>query len=229
MPNHVRNRLIIKADESLVKKITDFLMGEPEEDGSPCHIDFNKITPMPEDLMGESGSDGDWGLAILQRKEHVGRPYKEHKKQFDELKPERKNKILKLGQKYRDNKKKYGYKTWYDWCVANWGTKWNAYNQEKPAANEIWFDTAWSCVHRLILKLSQMFPDATFDYTFADEDTGANCGAIILKNGKGKMLVPDIGSREAYEIAFVMRPEIKSWFRFDGTTYQYKGEEDYDA
>lgn len=33
--------------------------------------------------------------------------------------------ILELGKQYVENIKKYGYPQWYDWCVENWGTKWN--------------------------------------------------------------------------------------------------------
>jgi hypothetical protein len=221
MPNHVRNRLIIQADESLVAKILDHLRGEPEEDGSPRHIDFNKIIPLPEAMMIDEGSNGDMGLAILQRTGFAGMTYKDVKKRFDELEPEDKNARLKLGQQYSDNEKKYGHRSWYNWSIANWGTKWNAYNHSKPAPNEIWFDTAWSCVHSLVRRLSQMFPEAVFWYTFADEDTGSNCGEIVLQNGEGMLCVPDDGSKEAYEIAFEMRPDIREYFRFDGKTYHY--------
>jgi hypothetical protein len=230
MPNHVSNRLIIQAEESRVKEITDMLMGEPEEDGSPCHMDFNKITPMPQELQIEESSYGGWGLAILQRKEHAGRPYSEIKKMFDELESKEKNKILKLGRQYRDNKKKYGHHSWYGWSIANWGTKWNAYNTKKTAAGEIWFDTAWACVYPLVRKLSKMFPDAVFDYTFADEDTGSNCGHIVIRNGgEEKRLIPEYGSKEAYEIAFEMWPGLEDMFLFDGNTYHYNEEEDDDA
>ena len=27
--------------------------------------------------------------------------------------------------KMQQNQEKYGYKSWYDWCVENWGTKWD--------------------------------------------------------------------------------------------------------
>ena len=43
MPNHVTNRLEIIADNETVQKVMNFLKGVNEEDGTPCHIDFNKI------------------------------------------------------------------------------------------------------------------------------------------------------------------------------------------
>lgn len=50
------------------------------------------------------------------------------------------------------NLKKYGYRDWYDWCLANWGTKWDIGRrdeQENDAVLEgncftVSFDSAWS-------------------------------------------------------------------------------------
>ena len=46
------------------------------------------------------------------------------------------------------NIEKYGYKDWYDWQVANWGTKWdiNLESPERLDANTVsaWFDSAWA-------------------------------------------------------------------------------------
>ena len=42
---------------------------------------------------------------------------------------------------------KYGYSGWYDWCLTNWGTKWDARIEECYIENDvltIYFDTAWS-------------------------------------------------------------------------------------
>lgn len=224
MPNHVRNRLIIMAEEARVKEITDFLIGEPDEDSSPYYIDFNKIIPMPSDLEVEAGSRGEIGEVILNKKGfYAGKSYTEVKEMFDKLKPEEQKEYLKLGRQYRSNRKKYGHTTWYGWAIENWGTKWNAYNQKRTADNEIWFDTAWSCVVQLIGKLSEKFPDAVFDYTWADEDTGTNCGQVIIQNKKAMASIPKCGSKEAYELAFEMRPEIREEYVFKDGKYKYNG------
>jgi len=60
MPNHVTNRLEIKADNETVQKVMNFLKGEKELDGTPCYIDFNKIIPMPEELLIDASSNGNW-------------------------------------------------------------------------------------------------------------------------------------------------------------------------
>ena len=51
----------------------------------------------------------------------------------------------------QENLKTYGYKNWYDYSIAEWGTKWDARNAEEDVpylieGNQvtIFFDTAWS-------------------------------------------------------------------------------------
>lgn len=80
----------------------------------------------------------------------------------------------------RNEKEIYGDKNWYDWCRANWGTKWNAYGYQKgfdySQTDSLWFQTAWSAPHPILQKLSDMFPEIEFRHQWADEDIGYNCG-----------------------------------------------------
>ena len=54
-----------------------------------------------------------------------------------------------LELKEQANLKKYGCKNWYDWCVANWGTKWDVGGdgyeaQDIEGGLMLTFDSAWS-------------------------------------------------------------------------------------
>lgn len=98
---------------------------------------------------------------------------------------------------------KYGYPTWYEWSIATWGTKWNAYHQNFEEPNILWFDTAWNGVPQLIQKLSAIFPDVEFHYAYADEDLGFNTGRGTARNGEINMTIPEGGSNEAFEIMFL--------------------------
>jgi hypothetical protein len=56
---------------------------------------------------------------------------------------------LELERKEQANLEKYGCKNWYDWCVSNWGTKWDvggdgAEAQDIPGGLILSFDSAWS-------------------------------------------------------------------------------------
>ena len=51
---------------------------------------------------------------------------------------------------------------WYDWCIENWGTKWNAYSQEVCPDNGdgrafIKFDTAWNVPYPIIAAFANKF------------------------------------------------------------------------
>ena len=58
---------------------------------------------------------------------------------------------------------------WYDWCTANWGTKWGAYDFNRLDGNSVSFDTAWSPPEPVIEKLSEMFPDVHITHEYFDE------------------------------------------------------------
>lgn len=82
-------------------------------------------------------------------------------------------------------KLKYGDKTWYEWNIKNWGTKWNAYSVGYTYS-AIHFETAWGHPFPVIKALSKMFPKIEFLVAFADEDLGSNLGAYKIKNDKAE-------------------------------------------
>ena len=70
-------------------------------------------------------------------------------------------KALELAQ--QENLKTYGYKDWYDFCVNEWGTKWDARTSDYDmpydiVGNEvtIFFDTAWSPPMQIYYALEEM-------------------------------------------------------------------------
>ena len=78
----------------------------------------------------------------------------------------------------------YGEHNWYDWCIENWGTKWDAYNSFIDDEERITFDTAWEGVPKIIGMLSQKFPNSDFDYKYADEDAGNNVDHYKFNSGQ---------------------------------------------
>ena len=129
MPNYVTNRLEINADRETVQNVMDFLKGKTDEDSTPCYIDFNNIIPMTKDLLIEASTSGEFGMQYIIAQQRKPFNSQDDLKviQWMEIQKEKvREEALQLGMTYLRNWGKYGYPTWYEWSIANWGTKWNA-------------------------------------------------------------------------------------------------------
>ena len=86
----------------------------------------------------------------------------------------------------------YGYPDWYEWNVANWGTKWNACQEDTYDADitgdKLCFSTAWSCPLEVLLAVSKQVPVTV---AYADEDMGSNYGILLLENGEVKEVITE--------------------------------------
>ena len=132
-----------------------------------------------------------------------------------------------LGEEERQMCIKEGRPNWYDWNVANWGTKWNSYSHEKESYNVFTFETAWSSVVAIVLEMSKKFPEVEIVYSYADENTGYNCGILRFKGGELlSKNIPAGGSCEAYELAFSLRPDIAEEYKLVDGEYEYVEEEE---
>ena len=89
-----------------------------------------------------------------------------------------------LDKLYKSNLKKYGFKNWYEWRIANWGTKWNCYDVDFHNDGSITFDTAWSTPEPIIEALSEKFPEIEIHVDYADQDIGHNCGKYSYLDGE---------------------------------------------
>ena len=130
-----------------------------------------------------------------------------------------------------EEKALYGEKNWYDWSVQNWGTKWDSYGYEDfpkyESGSEILFMTAWSRPEPVIVKLSEMFPDAQFQHAWADEDIGSNVGEILYQNGEELEIdIPSRHSKEAYEMASDIQglelSEFGLYYNDEAGNYEYR-------
>lgn len=118
---------------------------------------------------------------------------------------ERVKRMLALGKQAAENMLHYGATTWYAWCIAHWGTKWNAYGGaefDRQQSNQFRFLTAWSPPEPVIQKLSQLYPALLLKHQWADENIGWNLGERIYHNGEIKQEEFFVGgSQEAIQYA----------------------------
>ena len=119
-------------------------------------LDFQKIHPYPPELDITAGREG-----------------------ADDS-PEQKA----LVAAEESNLKKYGYKNWYDWCVNNWGTKWNAGGDndamqvdfDEDVGNQgialFQFDTAWAPPLGVLEKLMDTHPELSIECRYHEPGVG---------------------------------------------------------
>jgi hypothetical protein len=99
--------------------------------------------------------------------------------------PEELSAPVEIGENYNDrvaaqeaaNKDKFGYSGWYDWCINNWGTKWDAGNEmdeDLDCSNEnqvqLSFDTAWQPPVAFYEKMTEL--GFEIDAFYLEEGTG---------------------------------------------------------
>lgn len=209
MPNHVTNKLRFEnIGDDLWVHICKVLQGDDPE-RSYGSVDFNVLIPMPEELNIESGSRGENGYRAYKEflRESAGLTAEQasalERQRIGEIAADPDRTSWELGKKYYENEQKYGFTTWYGWCNAHWGTKWNAYDcTHNNTAHEFEFLTAWCSPEPVIKKISERFPDITIVHRWADEDVGYNVGEREYL--AGKVTLDDYiteGSTEAYELA----------------------------
>lgn len=237
MPNHVKNRI------TAPKAIIDRLVGQ-DDDGKPC-VDFNRIILRPEAINNESigrhvkgaaeialglidfrptGVDfvaatkqGRYGDAASEmhrsnctRQLLDGPMSKDFSdKDFDVF--------IGYLRAYRDCN---GLMDWYDWNCKMWGTKWNAYDFERPSDGVVIFDTAWSAPHPVIEQLHKVTTTA-FRHEWADEDTGSNVGVREYLADSAFNEMEYSGMREGYELCFALRPGYAEDYKLVDGNYEY--------
>lgn len=214
MPNWVKT--IVKTKPDVLKQIRNKYFTEGK-------LDFNKIIPIPEDLNITAGSQGEEGLIILfnntddyQEKGKINAVFKSlnifHRNIYEDSRflrvineyknddaKEKFKDSIELGKKYYDNYYKYGSANWYEWCITNWGTKWNC-NDFKSNEDTMIYYTAWDFSDAIILKMSEEYPDAVFECRFANEDFGSLCGVVEIKNEEKFLENYDISDDEKSDI-----------------------------
>jgi len=122
------------------------------------------------------------------------------------------------------NIEKFGYKNWYDYCVNEWGTKWDVTGQEVndiPNGVILTFDSAWAP------------PTGAYDKLL---DLGFEVRAMYYEPGMGFCGVWDNGQDDEYslgglnsdEVAELLPPELDEAYGISESIAEYEDEENID-
>lgn len=175
--------------------------------GEETKFDFNKLIPMPECLNITSGSHSDLAYAyyfvkkfnrLPERRSWLSSPEDVINRVEKDIRVSSQE-MLEMGKTLYENKEKYGATTWYDWCVANWGTKWNAC-EVQVSDYTIEFSTAWAFAEPVMRKLAELCAKHSVDFEgeWADEDMGSNTGYFESCQGEFFYEYHNDNSNEAF-------------------------------
>ena len=145
MPNWVNVKLSAHTD--VINAITKDTFGKIDGDFGTRDVDFELIMPIPPDLKdywtGSTVSLQEQAKDIVENKWEYGNG--QHQIPMTEKDKERFREL-------------YGAGDWYDWCVQNWGCKWNA-QTDYCNSDEVGFQTPWEEPYNWIHHLSLKFPN----------------------------------------------------------------------
>lgn len=86
----------------------------------------------------------------------------------------------------KHNLETYGVSNWYDWCVKNWGTKWDIEGEGSRLADDhasYTFQSAWSPPVEAFVTISKSFPELTFDLEYFESGMSF-MGRVEIRDGE---------------------------------------------
>jgi hypothetical protein len=181
MPNWCENELTITGNPAQIAKLIEFVKGNHwGVTGNTTDFDFQKVIPYPKKFMD------------IDEKANKFEVLKEElQKKFKDKPAKLKGALDTLAITYGLDPErpwiKDGYNSGgYEWCISNWGTKWNAaeVTMENLEDEVIYsFDTAWSPPVPIISKLAQKFKKCRFTLEYWERGA-AYQGTLICEDGE---------------------------------------------
>ena len=155
MPNWCENNLTVRGPEEEIKRFLEGTKGTDEE-GEPTYDIVNSWFPVPAILDDiHSGYNTISGKKFtLWRDDENGKSVGVTKEEITQLK---------------DN---CGFTNSYDWCIANWGSKWGDCYTDLVQMNDenllFYFESAWGPPTEGLTKIAKDFPKLFFYLTYQE-------------------------------------------------------------
>lgn len=176
MPNWCSNTLSINGPQEAIDRFHADRKAALK--GKDCDFDqvitFHQVLPLPKELLNTTKT---FSLMTEEqiRATAVANNWSDETLQ-DHLKhaltPEMTADSLNVMPYEKSNRliQKYGHDNWYDWCIANWDTKWDAVRSHiDEDGSNIHFETAWSPPTKVIRELASAYPELTFIHSYSLE------------------------------------------------------------
>lgn len=139
-------------------------------------IDFNLIIPQSDDLNMVDGTIVYTAInTLLNNLNGIYHPYGHGHDgmSFDEL--------VQLGKKYLSNIATYGFPTFYQWRLCNWGTTRQPWFFVIVNDDTVVFRTSENCPTGVLRALGNMYPDTIIQCDYSSEAKGHCAGQITIR------------------------------------------------
>ena len=157
MPNLCSNYLQVTGDDKEVMRFHDAITKGEMQDYEQFRI-LDNLLPTPEEL--QNTPKGSFGESDKQKT---------------------------MEQQNEANIAKFGYKDWYDWNCANYGSKWSDYegviNTYEAGLLDVVFMSAWSPIIQGMVHVSREFPKLNFILTYEEGGMGF-MGGVAIRDGE---------------------------------------------
>lgn len=160
MPNHCTNRWYISGDPEHIAAFVSAVL--PENETGERTFSFERLVPMPAILKTITTGSRTIDEVRVERWVQDGETARL-------LTPEEEAAYAEIG-----------FESWYDWSVANWGTKWDAYDYDVEVGEFsvcLNFTTAWGPPEEVYDALTRAFPEL---HVSAFYDEPGTCSAGYL-------------------------------------------------
>jgi len=187
MPNWCSNKLSIYGDSNTINDVVKFLKA-----GKGL---LSSIIPMPAILEQTESGSADMGYDVLYGdcSQHLASPWVQklgitNQEALKTYLANNRPQYLEQGEIQKKAIDETGCRTWYDWAIKNWGTKWDVedFDLAYIDGNEyISFDfqTAWSPPIAVIAALAEKFPAVNITFEYAEEGCDF-AGELQFSEGK---------------------------------------------
>jgi hypothetical protein len=173
LPNWCENDLVVSGPRKKLDEFKQAVSGDSEA------LVADKIIPYPKVLSFLDKLNS--FEAQIKRREG------EEPEIPDDLKGEYSELLLQGALEGYDIKRDGFNQGGYEWCRANWGTKWGFCHSRIVDEDDghifYQFDTAWSPPEPLIVKMGEMFPELEFELRYYECGAGFQ-GCLRIEFGK---------------------------------------------
>jgi hypothetical protein len=198
MANWCNNELSIKGNKQAMNEFLTMLNFDPK-----TNFSMGKIYPIPAEIS-QTDSPADFRpVKQIQVNMKNGKTKMVDVDEYNRTKKEFNSYCTKLKEEYGDD-------NWYDWCVNNWGCKWDIEDLVIIVQNDeelrIKYETPWSPNCQFIEYLRSEFPDIYFDLKYYESGVGFSGQCTLSQN----------------EYSDVEYPFIQVHFQFDENQNTWK-------